>query len=245
MRKISTTGLLALWAILVAVLSPIFRETYWALFVESLLDSITHGLGIEKPAMMAFLAPIILVASVTGIVICGAYRIGRWERTQRIRSSTETTTGNPQSKGLIADSIYKLSRDVSLNDSIWRAFMGQWGKRLEERMEQAENPEADRFEKVCDDFRQYAFEGKLPIWAARPHSELYEPLPKDFWRNRRIVWGYMLSPETRDIFIAYTHPLEIGQVPHGRSREWDQFMTNKKTVEKLWPAPKKSERRAK
>src|SRR5262249_13073770 len=67
------------------------------------------------------------------------------------------------------------TRDVSLLDAIWRVFMGVWGerKRFWDGGDPNQNPDFGRFWIACDDVRQKAFEGALPIWATRKNSQLY------------------------------------------------------------------------
>jgi hypothetical protein len=127
-------------------------------------------------------------------------------------------------------------RDVSLSDAIWRAFMGKWGERKKEPMEMPNDPEAVRFYDICEEFTQHAFDGKLPIWAVRTHSNLFEPIPWEFWRNRRINPGNSILPGVTDVWVEFTRALEVGDMPHCRDRAWGQFMTNKEMIEKLWPA---------
>jgi hypothetical protein len=126
-------------------------------------------------------------------------------------------------------------RDVKLVDAIWRIFMGQWNVKPEKSITIPE-PEAVRFALVCIDVRQQAFDGKLPIWATRKKSWLYEPLPRDYWRNKEIIASFMMNAVQNETLVVLTHPLKIGEIKGQMSTEWENFMTNRETVERLWPA---------
>jgi hypothetical protein len=129
-------------------------------------------------------------------------------------------------------------RDVVLSDALWRAFQGDWEKptKLERLSDgKSSNPQTLRFHTTASEIRQKASDGVLPIWAKRPRSSLYEPVPKNFWTNHDIQAGYSLHPDTKDIFVYVTHPLIVGEVPYARTNAWEDFMTNREAVERLWP----------
>jgi hypothetical protein len=122
-------------------------------------------------------------------------------------------------------------RDVELWESLWRAYSGNWNGRSDVET----GVEILRFEIAADTIRQHAFEGSLPIWGRRPKSNLYELIPRAFWRNHEIFISYILNSTGRDLWVDTTHALAVGDVPHSRAREWVGFMTCKEAVEKLWP----------
>jgi hypothetical protein len=124
-------------------------------------------------------------------------------------------------------------RDVSLLDAIWRAHLGRWEAR---EVYPLENWEAKKpFYDLTDVIRQMAFEGQLPIWAKRRSSSLFEIVPPEFWRNHDLEAGYCILPQVPDTWVKVTHPLKIGEVPNARTMVWEDFMTSKEAVEKLWP----------
>ncbi len=128
-------------------------------------------------------------------------------------------------------------RDVSLANALWRAYSGNWNGW--QRIMQP-SPEADKFYKIVDEIRQYAFEGALPIWAKRPKSNLYELVPPTFWQNHAIADGYSIASTVSDVFIYVTHTLSIGEHLNARTNAWEDFMTSKPAVDKLWPASRQS-----
>jgi len=131
-------------------------------------------------------------------------------------------------------------RNVSLLNAIWRAHMGCWGQRKKLSLQDDHpNTEAVHFFQVCDEIRQHAFEGTLPVWGRRKGFSLFEPIPRKFWLNRAIQADLVIRQASEETWIYFTHALEVGDVPGAKSKEWEDFMTNKETVERLWPAPPK------
>jgi hypothetical protein len=126
-----------------------------------------------------------------------------------------------------------LERNVSLLDAVWRAHLGRWNAR--ETYEQENWQAKEPFYDLVIDIRQKAFEGRLPVWGRRPRSHLYEPIPPEFWRNHEIAASYVINPLVDDTWVSVTHPLVIGEVAHAKMQAWEDFMTNRGAVEKLWP----------
>jgi hypothetical protein len=129
----------------------------------------------------------------------------------------------------------KLERDVSLPDAIWRVFLGRWGERINLPKHDFKDRRVYRFVVVCSEIRQAAFDGKLPIWATRQRSYLFEPLPQEFWRNREIIPDVSMHPDFEEVWVRFTHALAVGDVPFAMSSEWERFMTSKDAVDQLWP----------
>jgi hypothetical protein len=126
-----------------------------------------------------------------------------------------------------------LERDVSLLDTIWRAHLGRWEAR--QTYERANWVVEKPFFDLVTDVRQKAFEGKLPVWGRRPRSDLFEPIPPEFWRNHEVTASYVINPLVNDTWVSVTHPLVVGEVAYAKTSAWEDFMTNRGTVEKLWP----------
>jgi hypothetical protein len=134
-------------------------------------------------------------------------------------------------------------RDVSLLDAIWRVFMGTWGdrKKFWDGGDPNGNEDWAKFYFICEDIRQVAFEGKLPLWATREDTRLSEPVPLEFWRERRLCPQPMMDPEwpdlpginPPDVWVEYCQ----GPGKYHRTTEWLHFMTNKEIVDRLWPPP--------
>lgn len=234
--------------VVAGLLLSIFKETSWAIFVERVLEEAAHSLGIERAAMIATLSQILLGGGILWAALYFAFRVGKMERpdpaveaqrqhTAAILAQTEALkTGPPSPSGLKKPKSVAFdpswTRDVELWEALWRAYSGNWNGRSDVET----GVEILRFEIAADTIRQHAFEGSLPIWGRRPKSNLYELIPRAFWRNHEILTSYILNSTGRDLWVDTTHALAIGDVPHSRAREWVSFMTCKEPVEKLWPA---------
>ena len=171
MRKF-IPGFLALWGVLFGVAVYILHETYSAVLIESLLDTIARTLGIERTALMTSLAPYILAGSIAGIVVYAAYRLGRLDEADRKSRPGSDKAAEPDARPHISP-LSNEKRDLALIDAVWRVALGNWGERNYSKGGYV-------FFKSCSEIRQKAFDGKLPIWAKRSGSELYEPLPLRF-----------------------------------------------------------------
>jgi hypothetical protein len=229
------------------LLLSIFKETSWAIFVERFLEEAAHSLGIERAAMIATLSQILLGGGILWAALHFAFRVGKAERpdpaveaqrqhtaailaqTEALKIGPPALAGVEEPKNVAFDPSW--ARDVELWETLWRAYSGNWNGRIDVET----GVEILRFEIAADAIRQHAFEGALPIWGRRPNSNLYELIPRGFWRNHEIVATYMLSSTGRDVWVCITHALAVGDVPHARAREWEGYMTCKEAVEKLWP----------
>jgi hypothetical protein len=78
--------------------------------------------------------------------------------------------------------------DIWLSNAMWRAFLRtdyipEGGVSSIEITE----PEKQRFVMlIIDEFRQLAFDGKLPIWGRGKDPFILGPVPRDFWRRNQI-----------------------------------------------------------
>src|ERR1700728_3260026 len=116
-----------------------------------------------------------------------------------------------QAKSPAISPLSNLPRDIALLDAIWRIFMGAWGERRKVWDGDDPNncPDFTKFYLICDDIRQKAFDGTLPIWAPRAISQLFEPLPLEFWINRRLLPNIMMSPDWNETWVVFTHALVV------------------------------------
>jgi hypothetical protein len=133
-----------------------------------------------------------------------------------------------------------VDRDVSLLDAIWRVFMGTWGtrKKFWDGGDPAGNADWFNFWQICEDIQQRAFEGKLPIWAIKRGSQVYEPLPLDFWRHHRLGPNPMMDPEwPLGVWIEHSDGLE----KFHRAGEWLNYSTSRELVDRLWPPAKEAD----
>jgi len=93
-----------------------------------------------------------------------------------------------------------IERDVWLRDAMWWAFLRTWyvphGGIISLNVGESEN---QRFATlVTDEFRQLAFEGKLPIWGRRKGLFIWEPIPPDFWAHNHIDYVLVLRADPQE-----------------------------------------------
>jgi len=163
-----------------------------------------HWFGFTVPDWLADRStdPKVIVGSLVFAIVYPALMWGVpffWTKAKGTREQSQTAVTD------------KFARDVSLLDAIWRVFLGRWGERADLPRHDYKDKRVNRFFTVCKEIRQAAFDGRLPIWAARKHSALFEPLP-EFWRNREIVAHLAMIPEDQLLWINFTHALTVGDV---------------------------------
>jgi hypothetical protein len=208
------------------LLLQVFKETSWAIFVERILEEVATSLHIERAAMVATLSQVLIGGGLLWAALYFAFRVGRAERPSKPEA-------DPESRAIPdAQSDPQWSRDVSLAGVLWQAFQGDW---MNVRPRQTELEE-ERFQFTADQIRQHAFDGSLPCWGRRRGSNLFEPIPREFWKNHAIQTSYSLrSKDNRELWVYVTHPLVVGEVVNARTKAWEDFMTSNEAVEKLWP----------
>jgi hypothetical protein len=123
--------------------------------------------------------------------------------------------------------------DVSLLEAIWRVYLGHWGI-PENAAVDAGGDKVKNFQRIVErDFRQLAFEGKLPLWARKPpRSGVREEVPKEVWKEHHIDYLTAWPPG---------HPWEVMAVPDNPYNKsgiagWREFMTSSAVVDRLWPS---------
>lgn len=124
------------------------------------------------------------------------------------------------------------SRNVLLSEAIWRAHVGRW-----DDLPDYGNDDTAResFENTTAQVRQFARDGKLPVWGTKRRGSTFDPIPVSFWSTHDIQAGYAINPLVRDTFVYVTEPTEVGQTRFARTQDWSNFMTSRQVVEELWP----------
>jgi hypothetical protein len=121
-------------------------------------------------------------------------------------------------------------RNVWLADAIWRAFLGTWDLPPHgERAPEGESENQRFYDLVTKEFRQAAFDGHLPTWAKRSNSDLWEVVPKEFWKDHRISYLNVVREDPTKLSVENVGSLRP-------SNEWREFMTSKRAVDAQWPA---------
>jgi hypothetical protein len=235
--------------VVAGLLLNIFKETSWAIFVETLLEEAAHSLGIGRAAMVATLSQILLGGGILWTALYFAFRVGKIERpmpsdpaveAQRQHTNAilaQTAALKINSKPPVALAARESAafdpnwvRDALLGEAIWRAYSGNWSGWL-----QLNSTDEATFRYIAEQIRQYAFEGLLPIWGRRSKSTLFEPIAKDFWRNHALQASYSIACTIPDVFVYVTDVLIVGEVRNARTVVWEEFMTSREVVGKLWP----------
>jgi hypothetical protein len=127
-----------------------------------------------------------------------------------------------------------IKRDVWLRDAIWRAYIGIWYVPQEGLGPNISESEKQRFVMlVIREFRQHAFEGRLPIWGWRKGSNIWDEVPKKFWGDNQIDFIQVAKPDhPEDIKACANNPLKQPNA----SAEWSHFKTSRAVIERLYPS---------
>lgn len=122
-----------------------------------------------------------------------------------------------------------VERDVWLADAIWRVFLGTWDlPSHKERAPEGESENQRFYDLATKEFRQTAFDGRLPTWAKRSNSDLWELVPKEFWKDHRISYLNVIREDPTKLSVEKEGSLRS-------SNEWREFMTSRTAVDALWP----------
>jgi hypothetical protein len=127
-----------------------------------------------------------------------------------------------------------IERDVWLRDAVWRAFLLTWyvpeGGIVPLDVGESEKRRFAML--IIGEFRQLAFEGKLPIWGRRKDSSIWEPVPHDFWTRNQINYIQVARADPpEDVKACDEKLLEKPDT----SGDWRHFMTSKSVIERLYP----------
>jgi hypothetical protein len=123
----------------------------------------------------------------------------------------------------------RVNHDVYLANAIWRVFLGTWDLPPHRERTPAGPKENQRFfDLVTKEFRQKAFDGELPIWGKRNKSDLIEAVPKEFWKDHRVAYLNVIRENPANLSVERVGSLQP-------SKEWREFMTNRSTVDAVWP----------
>jgi hypothetical protein len=137
---------------------------------------------------------------------------------------------------VVKDSPREAARDVLLVDAIGRAFCGKW-ERVDWNTPGLGQAESDRLgELVMHQVRQLAYEGKLPLWGKKFATDIWRPIPPEFWKDHTLDWfGFLKGrPEGFGTAIVLARPGDGSNM----QEQWSELMTSRARVEDIWPAHK-------
>jgi hypothetical protein len=125
-------------------------------------------------------------------------------------------------------------RDTSVEEAIAYMCFGAWGRRFAD----AAGSPAVSGSWEYSQFQQAAADGDVKIWGRPSSGRVYEPIPKEFWRENSIEWFSLLKGE------ANTEPL--GRVREtGSILRYGSLMTSRSDTERLFNAQSAETLRAK
>lgn len=113
------------------------------------------------------------------------------------------------------------SRDASLGDAFAYWCIGTWGEKLFDVVASGRG-RGDPTEQ----FRQLAFDGKLAVWGRLSRSDIYVPIPTEYWRHHSAD------------FLSAMRPDGIESQGHGNSSDGERYyelMVCRAQVEKEQP----------
>jgi hypothetical protein len=197
---------------------------------ESALDSVVAGI---RRLIKDKSAPGPVVQS-TGVSAVTTGRAGVGQPTDAVaaRSQTRDTSS--------------FERDVLLADAIVKVFRPILNQRISERLKRIREGDVKSVplaparkppgEGIVSEFRQAALDGRLPIWAKRLVSDVWEAVPQEFWKDHYISFDDMAkrNPDPTTLFAGKKD--ERGK---WLDSEWRKFMTSSSAVDALWPAKKR------
>jgi hypothetical protein len=125
-------------------------------------------------------------------------------------------------------------RDVSVGEAIAYLCFCEWGRRF---VDAAASPDVSGNLEHTQ-FQQAAADGDVRIWGRPSAGRVYEPIPKEYWRENRIEWFSLLKGEPD------TEPLGRAKET-GPLQRYNSLMTSRSDTERLFQAQSAEMLRAK
>lgn len=124
----------------------------------------------------------------------------------------------------------EITRDVWLSDAIWRAFSGKWERPVIDLAGPGIGlAESQRLhDLITQQIRQLCFEGKLPVWGKPRGSNLWQLVPTAFWKDHLINYLTIIHTDPEKMLIE-------SERDYRTADDWQELMTSRTAVEKLWP----------
>lgn len=120
-------------------------------------------------------------------------------------------------------------RDVWVFDAVCRMYFGKWEvMKFDSSSAGIGQENSDRlYDLAVKEFRQLAYDGKIPVWGKRNSQDVWRLIPPSHWRNHSLDWMRFLS-------ALEGHPDAVMSAPAGNGSHrdvWIQLMTSKADVE--------------
>jgi hypothetical protein len=177
-----------------------------------LLEVALIGVHYGFPELPHLIGLTLFWAGVIGLVLWGLAHLGAFDRFPFIAK----LLGPPPEP----------VRDLEVDKAIAYVCFRQWGHSFQDA---AGSRSADAVAGLRS-FQQAAADGKVKIWGKAHHSNVFEPIPQEYWLKYQIEWfGLLRSRPT-------TEPAVIGV---SRGSEYAELMTSKSQIEAIWPKKRK------
>lgn len=114
----------------------------------------------------------------------------------------------------------RIKRDVKIAEAIAYLGSGEWGRSFLDVMGAKDVDGVSVYEK----FNQAALDGDITIWGRKGYQGLYEPLPKDYWKEWQVAYMSLLGEQA-----------DVEKIVHNPSG-WHHhdLMTSKMQIEALY-----------
>lgn len=181
-----------------------------------LLEAALIGGHFAFPDLPHLAGQVMFWAGVAGIALWLLAHLGAFDRLPLPARLMGQVTGN---------------RDTKVGAAISYICFRNWQHDFTDAAETA--PPASEANEALKSFRQAAADGKIPVWGKAMHSDVFEPVPKEYWLKYQIEWFSLLRDS------ATTEPAVIGVL---RGYEFLDLMTNKTRIEAIWPKRRRTMR---
>jgi hypothetical protein len=114
-------------------------------------------------------------------------------------------------------------RDTNIGDAIAYICYRRWGNSFMLAAGSVPPTEANT---ALQEFHQAAADGRILVWGKRNWSDVFEPIPNDYWRRYRVEWFSLLRGRT------ITEPALVAVQ---RGDEYLDLMTSRSQFEDVWP----------
>ena len=160
------------------ILAWIIQQTFGSFVADLVADRLRSLTGYTESDVMKLVSDYGFSIISAALVIFLAYKAGQLKRILSADGANKE----------VAQFSPTAERDIWLFDAICRMYLGRWqrlsstGKRLDLDVDTTNV----LFELVTHDVRQFAFEGRLPIWGKFASLALWQRTDSEFWEDHSI-----------------------------------------------------------
>ncbi|MBV8755385.1 MAG: hypothetical protein JO328_21235 [Hyphomicrobiales bacterium] len=204
----------ALWLIL----AWIIQQTFGSFVADFVADKLRSLTGYSESDLMKLVSDYGFSILLAALVIFLAYKVGQ------IKPSASADTKNKDATRVRQT----IERDVWLFDAICRMYLGKWERisSMGNRRELDVDTRNALYELVARDIRQFAFEGRLPIWGKFAPLALWHRTDSEFWEYHGVDWSSFLLNDPKKLRVTKY------MLKH-QSTVMSQLMTSRVKVDEL------------